>query len=131
MSGLFIGGIQNKVPIDGVHVPIERRPVIIRLDSGKIYLDELRQNGRGFFLVDKADALSKGWNEIRIGRSSVVPGVRVGAAGTSHAGAANAGGERRPSSTRKLICPCCGNSVRATKSVRIMCMDCMQQMNEV
>ena len=50
-------------------------------------------------------ALSKGWNEIRIGRSSVVPGVRVGAAGTSHAGAANAGGERRPSSTRKLICP--------------------------
>lgn len=76
-------------------------------------------------------ALSKGWNEIRIGRSSVVPGVRVGAAGTSHTGAANAGGERRPSSTRKLICPCCGNSVRATKSVRIMCMDCMQQMNEV
>lgn len=31
-------------------------------------------------------ALSKGWNEIRIGRSSVVPGVRVGAAGTGHAG---------------------------------------------
>ena len=25
----------------------------------------------------------------------------------------------------------CGNSVRATKTVRIMCMDCMQQMNEV
>ena len=44
VSGLFIGGIQNKETADGVHVPIERRPVIIRLDSGKIYLDELRQH---------------------------------------------------------------------------------------
>ena len=55
VSGLFIGGIQNKVPIDGVHVPIKRRPIIIRLDSGKICLDELRQNGRDFFLVDETD----------------------------------------------------------------------------
>ena len=30
----------------------------------------------------------------------------------------------KPSSSRKYICPCCGNSVRATKSVRIACMDC-------
>ena len=40
-------------------------------------------------------------------------------------------GTPKPSSTRKLICPCCGNSVRATKTVRIMCMDCMEQMQEV
>ena len=31
---------------------------------------------------------------------------------------------------RKYICPCCGNSVRATKAVNIMCMDCNQQMTE-
>ena len=31
-------------------------------------------------------------------------------------------------STRKYICPCCGNSVRATKSVNIACLDCQQQM---
>ena len=36
----------------------------------------------------------------------------------------------RPSSTRKYICPFCGNSVRATKTVRIACLDCMQQMIE-
>ena len=34
----------------------------------------------------------------------------------------------RPSSTRKYICPCCGNSVRATKAVNIACMDCDMQM---
>ncbi|MGI6026485.1 MAG: SprT-like domain-containing protein [Candidatus Scatomorpha sp.] len=34
----------------------------------------------------------------------------------------------RISSTRKYICPCCGNSVRATKSVNIACLDCCVQM---
>ena len=76
-------------------------------------------------------ALSKDWNEIRIGRNSGFLGIRTGATGTGHSGAASDNGERRPSSTRKLQCLCCGNSVRATKTVRIMCMDCMQQMVEV
>ena len=34
----------------------------------------------------------------------------------------------RTSSTRKYICPCCGNSVRATKMVNIGCLDCAKQM---
>lgn len=34
----------------------------------------------------------------------------------------------KPSSSRKYICPCCGNSVRATKSVRIACLDCKEPM---
>ena len=34
----------------------------------------------------------------------------------------------KTSSTRKYLCPCCGISVRATKNVRIKCMDCDQQM---
>ena len=37
-------------------------------------------------------------------------------------------GIRRPSSTRKYICPCCGNSVRATKIVNIGCLDCHSPM---
>ena len=37
----------------------------------------------------------------------------------------------RTSSTRKYLCPCCGNSVRATKQVNIGCLDCGVQMNEV
>jgi len=76
-------------------------------------------------------ALSKDWNEIRIGRNSSFPGIRTGATGSGHMGVNFASGERRPSSTRKLQCPCCGNSVRATKTVRIMCMDCAQQMVEI
>lgn len=36
----------------------------------------------------------------------------------------------RTSSTRKYSCPCCGQSVRATKSVNILCGDCHVQMVE-
>ena len=35
---------------------------------------------------------------------------------------------RKTSSTRKYICPCCGMSVRATRSVNIACLDCEEQM---
>ncbi len=31
---------------------------------------------------------------------------------------------RKPSSTRKYICPCCGNSFRATKIINVLCLDC-------
>lgn len=34
----------------------------------------------------------------------------------------------RKTSSRKYICPHCGNSVRATKEVNIMCADCQQMM---
>lgn len=36
----------------------------------------------------------------------------------------------KTSSSRKYVCPCCGNSVRATKSVNIACLDCNVQMIE-
>ena len=76
-------------------------------------------------------ALSKGWNEIKIGRGSLPPIIRTGASGTAQTGAETTGGGKRPSSTRKLQCPKCGCSVRATKTVGIMCMDCMEQMIEI
>lgn len=34
---------------------------------------------------------------------------------------------KKKTSTRKYICPCCGNSLRATKDLNIMCMDCNEQ----
>ena len=34
----------------------------------------------------------------------------------------------KTSSSRKYICPCCGNSVRATKAVNIACLDCNERM---
>ena len=76
-------------------------------------------------------ALCKDWNEIQINRNSFPPFIRTGTTGTPNSGAPTGGGGKRPSSTRKLQCPKCGNSVRATKAVRIMCMDCMMQMVEV
>lgn len=66
-------------------------------------------------------ALSKGWNEIRIGRNTL----------TLSLGAPLTGGQppqpegKRPSSTRKYICPQCGNSCRATKELNLICGDCM------
>lgn len=33
-------------------------------------------------------------------------------------------------SSRKYVCPCCGTIVRATKVVRISCMDCEMEMEE-
>lgn len=76
-------------------------------------------------------ALSKNWNEIKIGRSSLPPIIRTGAAaGTTQAGTSTLPGGKRPSSTRKLVCPQCGQSVRATKKVNILCGGCMMQMVE-
>lgn len=38
------------------------------------------------------------------------------------------GGKVKTSSTRKYVCPFCGASVRATKEVRIACVDCDELM---
>jgi hypothetical protein len=46
-------------------------------------------------------------------------------------GNSGAGAETRtkkPSSTRKYICPKCGNSCRATKTINLICGDCMEKM---
>lgn len=57
---------------------------------------------------------------------------RVGGGTGTHNGGVTIGGKPpRTSSTRKYACPCCGMSVRATRTVRIKCMDCDEQMLEV
>lgn len=55
----------------------------------------------------------------------------TGKTGTHNGGTPVIGTKPKTSSTRKYICPVCGMSVRATRSVRIACMDCNQQMVEV
>lgn len=70
-------------------------------------------------------ALNKGWNEIMLGRNTLPPAMRTGITGTA------ASGGTQPSSTRKLICPKCSQSVRATKKVNILCGDCLLPMLEV
>jgi len=73
----------------------------------------------------------KGWKTILINRNGGHGIPTNGAEGEDTKDPENPEGEkpkRKPSSTRKYICPCCGNSVRATKKINIMCMDCEKQM---
>ncbi|MCC8356378.1 MAG: SprT-like domain-containing protein [Oscillospiraceae bacterium] len=74
-----------------------------------------------------AYALQKGWSEISLGRDTLpkpitAPGQTAGTAAQSGT---------RTSSTRKLACPICKQSVRATRHVNILCGDCMVKMLEV
>ena len=55
--------------------------------------------------------------------------IRTGAGGTAQPGADTPGG-RRSSSTRKLICPQCGQRVRAARKANILCGDCLLPMVE-
>ena len=72
--------------------------------------------------------LRYGLTEILINRNEATY-FRVGGGTGTHDGAE--GTLPRTSSTRKYICPCCKMSVRATRTVRIACMDCNEQMVEV
>lgn len=69
--------------------------------------------------------LENGLKDILINRNEFA-GLRVTGTGTHDGNAITT--PPRTSSTRKYICPCCGNSVRATKAVNIACMDCDAQM---
>lgn len=73
--------------------------------------------------------LEKGWTEIKMNRETPFLGGcgKGGAAG----GCGAAGTAGRTSSTRKYICPRCGQSVRATKQVNLICGDCMEQMTSL
>ena len=84
----------------------------------------------GWTITSPSDALlqfclDNDLTDILINRNEY-SGFRVTGTGT-HAPAPPPTGTRK-SSTRKYICPCCGNSVRATKNVNIGCLDCMAQM---
>lgn len=75
-------------------------------------------------------AINKGWNEIQISRNAQQP-FRIGCGGANQPGAVHTTGTKAPSSTRKLICPKCSQTVRATKKVNIICGDCLIPMIEV
>ena len=87
----------------------------------------------GWTITSPADGLldfilQNGLTDILLNRNEA-SGFQITGTGT-HSGNTN-GAPPKPSSTRKYVCPCCGMSVRATKEVRIMCMDCGKQMEVV
>ena len=72
--------------------------------------------------IDLLDFIeSQGWQDLQM-----VEGVSL----FDVLGTLPKGGSRtkKPSSTRKYICPKCGNSCRATKTINIICGDCMEKM---
>jgi len=75
-----------------------------------------------------AYAIEKGWNEIQISRNTI-QSIRIGAIDGSSSSVREPG--VRTSSTRKLICTGCKQTVRATKKVNILCGNCMLPMIEV
>lgn len=88
----------------------------------------------GWSVTSASDGLilyvaDKGWNDILLSRS----GINVTPPPTADSPDAESDTdsgqpEKKPSSTRKYICPGCGMSVRATRCVNIKCMDCDVQM---
>ena len=74
--------------------------------------------------------IENGLTDILINRNDGM-GFFTGKTGTHSGGVEITGKPPRTSSTRKYICPCCGMSVRATRTVRIACIDCEEQMVEV
>lgn len=90
----------------------------------------------GWSVTEPSDVLvefiiEQGWEDVHMSRTEGFSARGIGTPGKSGAGTGgtqNGGG--RPSSTRKLVCPKCGQSVRATKAVNIICGDCMERMVE-
>lgn len=68
--------------------------------------------------------------DIRINRIEFygIPTIGKGADGGSNDSGGKTEKPPKKSSTRKYQCPCCGNSVRATKDINIICGDCMEPM---
>ncbi len=79
----------------------------------------------GWSVTEPTEALcdyiiEQGWTDINMNRIEWASAPR----GTGSGSATGTTPPAKPSHTRKYICPCCGNSVRATKEVHILCMDC-------
>lgn len=71
--------------------------------------------------------ISNGLEDIEIVRQTAFSFTGIGGAKAGDGNTPIAPRTRKPSSTRKYICPCCGNSFRATKQLNVMCMDCNEQ----
>ncbi|MDY3281293.1 SprT-like domain-containing protein [Dysosmobacter sp.] len=91
----------------------------------------------GWTITNPSDKLlefiiEQGWTEISINRGgNWTPPPSTGAKNGNGGTPTGTNEKPKKSSTRKLICPKCKCSVRATKTVNILCGDCMEKMIEV
>ena len=88
----------------------------------------------GWSVTEPGDGLiefiiEQGWSDIHMGRQEGGSWRPTG--GETGAGTTMGTPPTKTSSSRKLVCPCCKNSVRATKAgINIICGDCMEKMIE-
>ena len=75
--------------------------------------------------------IEKGWSDILINRNEGFSFFGGFTGGRSVGGSDDDTPTKKPSSTRKYQCPCCGLSVRATRTVRIICADCAELLEVV
>lgn len=68
--------------------------------------------------------IDKGWSDVLVNRGSGISYTGTGA---------SSGGEpmRKPSSTRKYICPNCNCTCRTTKDISIICGECYYSVGEI
>lgn len=97
-------------------------------DLGKLHID--RHNKYGWTITSPTEdtldfCITYGLEDILINRQSPYSFKGVGTPTAGNSGGINL--PKKPSSTRKYICPCCGNSFRATKNINVLCMDCNVQ----
>lgn len=82
----------------------------------------------GWSITEPTDALcefilEQGWEDIQMNRIECAYTSRGTGAGNA-VGGAGSPGKSANSHSIKYVCPCCHNSVRATKAVNIKCADC-------
>ncbi len=90
-------------------------------------------NKYGWTITHPSDDLilyicAQGWQEIYLNRGGT---YLTSTPNDSSSGSSPKGDNaKKPSSTRKYICPCCKTSIRATRDVHIICADCAELMQK-
>lgn len=81
-----------------------------------------------FIAVLKEHGIEKPLDINRDGVQLFLGGMPVGGAGTNGVNGTDLGTDnKKKTSTRKYQCPCCLNSFRATKDIRVLCLDCNKE----
>lgn len=104
----------------------EKRALII--SQAKYIGWSVTQPSPEFIEVIKSHGIEKPMDINRDGIQIDIAGLLGGLAGLNGVDGVNGltVAKKPKCSTRKYVCPCCGNSFRATKDINVMCMDCME-----
>jgi hypothetical protein len=130
-ADLFSNDKRMLVDIVAQIIQIFIRPMGIRASNRNIYINKkvakylheygivTQRSKYGYEPINCDDKYIKEFSQYEYGKSN----IQLYTPDTKH----TLKNGIKKSSTRKYICPCCGNSFRATKNINVMCMDCNEQ----